>query len=444
MPEVRPVQLLAENRRQEAKWAEVEGQKPPEFSLEGIATRVREAWRSGASFDAVRRSDRRWLPYVLFYPANAQEQWLAADKKVVAALLRELHRTPRLIPVTIRQLLLRYPSQLSSFELLRAGLRESLTQRELLALAPWRRRIEAYPLLHADGPALFAGVLFDTTKSAEQVLQDAGFDEELVRGEFMRLAVVSGLAAREADLASGESIDDFEAWLSPAVSRGALRFPQDAHVVAHSVLRPHLRRGIGPSQREQIQRVVVRYLKDPRFDRGLWQRVEPDCVALLKRWMVGETLDGFFRLIAKDALEHHWRFRQAFWGAYFKKGMIHDAWVILGEDARRAARRVWADIPQHASLMGAGDASQSVLLLRIGTLTIAEWSHNGRCRVWRDGVKGAPKFHRAEYDRAELKGRADFEISHMGSTAYSWQLKLADYIRRETQCDVRQTEYRVR
>lgn len=444
LPELQPVQLLAVNRRQEALWAEAEAQKPPGFSLDGIAGRVRSSWKGTASFDGIRRSDRRWLAYVMFYPSNAQEQWLASEKRFVSVLLREFQRSPRLIPVTLRQLLLRYPSELSTFELLRVGLRESLRQRELFALAQWRRRIEVYSLLEADGPNRFADALFDSTRTPEEVLRDAGLDEELATGEFVRLAVNAGLAALESDLRSGEAVHDLETRLRPIASRGLLRFPQDAHVLAHSVLRPHVRRGATTAQREQIQRIVIRHLKDPRFDRGLWQRVEPHCEALLKLWMVGETLDGFFRLIAKDALEHHWRYRQAFWAAYFTKGMIHDAWVVLGEDARRAARRVWSDIPEHASLSGAGDPSQSVLLLKIGALTIAEWSHNGRCRVWRDGARSAPKFHAAHYDRTDLKRPSDFEISHMGSASYSWQLRLAEFIRRETQCDVRQSEYRVR
>ena len=124
--------------------------------------------------------------------------------------------------------------------------------------------------------------------------------------------------------------------------------------------------------------------------------------------------------------------------------MIVDAWVVLGEDARRAARNVWSEVPKHASLSGAGDASQSVLLLRVGSLTIAEWSHNGRCRVWQDGARSAPRFHAASYAKTDLRNAPDFEIAHMASDSYSWQMKLADYIRRETQCDVRQPEYKVR
>ena len=47
---------------------------------------------------------------------------------------------------------------------------------------------------------------------------------------------------------------------------------------------------------------------------------------------------------------------------------------------------------QPGRLSGASP-EQSVLLLRMSGVTIAEWSHNGSCRMWLDGNKDAPKLY---------------------------------------------------
>jgi hypothetical protein len=46
---------------------------------------------------------------------------------------------------------------------------------------------------------------------------------------------------------------------------------------------------------------------------------------------------------------------------------------------------------------------QSVLLMRLGDLVIAEWSHNGAMRFWKADSKAAPEFHLTDYNGADLR-----------------------------------------
>jgi hypothetical protein len=47
--------------------------------------------------------------------------------------------------------------------------------------------------------------------------------------------------------------------------------------------------------------------------------------------------------------------------------------------------------------------NQSVLLMRLGDLVIAEWSHSGAMRFWKSGSKDAPEFHLKEYNASDLR-----------------------------------------
>src|SRR5207253_11110998 len=81
------------------------------------------------------------------------------------------------------------------------------------------------------------------------------------------------------------------------------------------------------------------------------------------------------------------------------------------ENAELEARRRWREMPAHGRLAG-GDPDHCVLLLRIGTAVIAEWSHNGTCRVWLENDKYCPKFYRNQYSRAELRSNPGYEQRH--------------------------------
>jgi hypothetical protein len=75
---------------------------------------------------------------------------------------------------------------------------------------------------------------------------------------------------------------------------------------------------------------------------------------------------------------------------------------------------------------------------------VAEVSHTGKCRIWKDGNKNAPPMHKESYRLMELEQPSDFEKVHSGSATYVWQGQVADFIRSSTGIAVNKALWRQR
>lgn len=176
-----------------------------------------------------------------------------------------------------------------------------------------------------------------------------------------------------------------------------------------------------PFQTEQpppnVQRIlmncIVEKFKDPRihiwpipFGRNGEARRDA-CVSTLRRWLSIEYLDLFIKVIESTAVDRQFKPRKNYWLNYFENDKISDVTLVLASDADKIVRKMRtqvenADFMQWAKLNQAlGD--QSVLLMRIGDLIIAEWSHNGAMRFWKATDKHAPQFHLREYLGSQLR-----------------------------------------
>lgn len=159
--------------------------------------------------------------------------------------------------------------------------------------------------------------------------------------------------------------------------------------------------------------VLVKQFGDPRISE--WPRLNgrdgarrrEDCLMTIKRWLSIEYLDLFIKIIEKTAVDHQFAPRKKFWLRYFEKGIISDLTLILASDANSVARRTQGQSVESEYMKWASLKSQpdhSVLLMRLGDLVIAEWSHDGALRFWKAGSKSAPLFHKNEYSARELRG----------------------------------------
>ena len=179
----------------------------------------------------------------------------------------------------------------------------------------------------------------------------------------------------------------------------------------------------------------MRHLSDPRISmRGGWMGISEQIRHVMFRWLVGLELRDFFRLLDETALDRHWRYRKAFWSAYLDQDYISDAWVTLGPEAAKIAHRKLEGGNKGAGMLwGNGvKANHSVLIMRIDSITIAEWSHNGTCRFWLDGNKHAPKLYQEDYSRRGLMNGADFEQRHSSADRGAWQDSVAHWIKDNT------------
>jgi hypothetical protein len=159
--------------------------------------------------------------------------------------------------------------------------------------------------------------------------------------------------------------------------------------------------------------VLVTKFGDPRIrvwpsPRGRDGELRRDaCVATIKRWLSIEYLDLFIKIIEATAEDRQFKPRKNFWLKYFEKGVVSDLTLVLAADAGNIARRMRgqkddAEYMQWANL-NLALPNQSVLLMRLGDLIIAEWSHNGAMRFWKADDRSAPVFHLREYSGSSLR-----------------------------------------
>jgi len=173
-----------------------------------------------------------------------------------------------------------------------------------------------------------------------------------------------------------------------------------------------------------------------------WRGVSDQARDVLARWLTGDTLRTFIHVLERTA-DEIWRYRQKFWMAYHDAGHIDEAWLALGRDALELASR-HSSAPrgtEFARLEGAVQANQSVLLLKIGSMTFTEWSHVGSLRAFKEDTKESPRLYQSEYLGAKLRAAPslDFhedgrspELRHLHSESGWWQRRARDFIRRRT------------
>ena len=201
----------------------------------------------------------------------------------------------------------------------------------------------------------------------------------------------------------------------------------------------------------RIRNFFLAALGDPRFEKNIgWRRVADRHRQTLVRWMNAASVRQFFDIVTDtmrtDDERRMWKYRRKFWTSYLDE--VRDAWVVFGPDAERLARRRAHEtgddsFRKFARFSSSGaQSTHAALLLKIGDLTIVEWSHSGKCRIWSSSTGVAPKAYEDDYPVFELRN-GEWETSHHGNERYSWQFKVASKIRAHTGISKRQLSYRV-
>ena len=211
-----------------------------------------------------------------------------------------------------------------------------------------------------------------------------------------------------------------------------------------------------PAERKnRLQLIFTNSFLDPRIKNAEeWPEIidkfgggpfRKKCISLFKKWLIFDTIDLFLKVIAKHAPDEQFEPRRNLWKSYFDQECIIDAHIILGKDAAKTAGSLKGEDQSAIGLRfgefssGAG-ADQSVLLMRIENLIVAEWSHNGKFRAWHDDASYKPELHKegGYYDASELRkdsneilqvnGDYGDGIVHLGD----WVGRVERYINEET------------
>lgn len=212
---------------------------------------------------------------------------------------------------------------------------------------------------------------------------------------------------------------------------------------ADAMLVPWAKARVSDEMKRELLDFFLKQYGDPRVDRARefqWGGVSERAISVILGWLAGDSLRDFM-LILKNTADEIWRFREKFWMAYYDRGFIDEAWLVLGQGAVFQARRNSdPKKPMYYGELRGASFDQSVLLLKIGGLIFTEWSHNGSLRAYRESDKFAPRLYKAGYHAADLKivESLDFhdgmnlqpQLRHINSEGGNWQRKARDFIRR--------------
>lgn len=335
------------------------------------------------------------------------------DEQLVSTVLREVHlrRDPRLTRAIFKALLASYSPGPK-----RAMLQEFLVPRFSDLSVEIQRFCRSSEVLNGDGNLVGLADELAQTGNVAYLCISKGITSNILStsyGHALKLASVGSALA----VGRSETIKRMFDWALAGV-RGVPT--SDFYEVC---LAPFQRAAPQADVQKLVLSVLVKQFGDPRISE--WPRLNgrdgarrrDNCLITIKRWLSIEYLDLFIKIIEKTAVDHQFAPRKKFWLRYFEGGFISDLTLILASDANSVARRTQGQGVESEYMKWAGLKSQpdhSVLLMRLGDLVIAEWSHDGALRFWKAGSKSAPQFHQSEYSARELRGDSLKVRTHNG------------------------------
>jgi hypothetical protein len=430
--------------------------REPELGiLEAVRRRLRQALFDGGNPEY---RDLKRAPWILWQGDPPAINFPGLLDRVVGQAMRSPRALRYLIEAWLRDFSLQAPGVAPAGLAIQRLLADSTDVR----LDLWRSAQGRFRLFDAaEGPASLAGAVLSGLEPVETVLNAAGFsDETRVVSGYLRTTQSELLARVPAALRGPRASEQIERAFQFLSNGKQLRFDDCRAAVANALCQPWLNDGRQPDTDLQlaVKDFLVERIGNPQLRAGSWSGAEKEA-ALIRGWLARASLQVFFGLIKDYALDAHWTYREAFWSACLQRGVIDDAWLALGANVNASARARQGLGTAFGRLEGAGaSADQSILLLRIGPLTIAEWSHNGKLRAWT--ADQGPRLGRVSYTRPDLikpclqfpndpmRGwRLDSDTSgltHAGSATGSWQRRAAALLARHASVALTPPEWRPR
>lgn len=306
---------------------------------------------------------------------------------------------------------------------------------------------EAYALLDpSSAPTRLAGPMLDLAVSPETLPERIGIRRLQISPLYAHALAAAARAAGD----GGQGRDAFERLFALA------RFSKPTDPQLGSVTLPAtIKRTLPPAlllpfesadppegAKKAILAFMVDEFGDPRLPGMRWPDMNGDererSERVVKRWLAIESLDVFIRIIEQTA-DPKFLERRDFWMPYFKGGSVTDVCLVLGTRAAGLAnsmKRRGRDLAHlRWSKLSGASSDQSVLLMRMGDLTIAEWSHSGALRFFARENQHKPELHKLDYTATGLRNSSSsFQNSRTGTAADSiyhtngWQALAAHVI----------------
>jgi hypothetical protein len=390
---------------------------------------------------AMSRRDLRRLIGELWGDSRCERVAPAVLEAAIAADAKSIDR------MVLTAYLRHFPSRHPAFEPLRKASALTASRRDW----PWHARGETWLLWDAQaGPKQVAAALLEQDEPAA-VLRAAGLDGDLAHGAFVGEAIEA--ACEHVARLDGNAAQALGQRLISLFDTMAIA-GHDA-MLAWALLAPWHSAKPDKAHVQAVSRLLSDRIGDPRLAQARWVTLEAELTArgralsgsiaaTLRHWLTEATVRAFFAIVRQTTdRADQWDAREAFWLAYLDQGAIREAWFAFGRRAEaRAGVLAREEDVRYGRVSGGADPSHSALLMTIGDMRVAEWSHNGSCRFWPDLHTGttslssrrmaAPRLYEPEYDGNRLRtmdGPRAFErLSHVSG----WQRNFAAVIHRHT------------
>lgn len=305
----------------------------------------------------------------------------------------------------------------------------------------WHDRARQYRLfLVNEAPLRLAETVLHNGMTVDRVLEDIGLPEASTTGALVECSFAAAcvLVSRSDQSKTVALQKRLMAWATRGSRFGYEKlFP----LYVSALLDPWATSEPTEEHRRAIIGALEEYAGDPRVQPAKWNIVKdraPSAYAILLRWLTKASVYQFFDIVDRVADQRMWSYRRAFWTSYLEAGHIEQAWVVFGANGQRIARQSAKDSGDKGLMYfgklapgGGRSPDHAALAMKIGDLTIAEWSHNGKYNIWPKGARGAPTLFKNDYEVDELR-HAPIDGSHTASESFGWQQTVAAVIKKQT------------
>lgn len=238
------------------------------------------------------------------------------------------------------------------------------------------------------------------------------------------------LLAPKLKQADKKAFSQVKNWLRPNLEN---KMGAGYHLGIQAILEPFIKSDPDNETKKDLLTFLVDNYGDPRLETIRWAGVNKDCIDVVHRWLTGESLKTFFKIISRFDGSDMWEPRRVFWEMLYDRGWIRDAWPILNPEGVRYARELAAKDENSNFLSGYGKINETYedqtcyFAMKIGKLLVVEGSHSFAIRFFQEGNRSATQMYNKSYSRTDLvirKPPADERITHNGD----WQSRAEKYL----------------
>jgi hypothetical protein len=327
------------------------------------------------------------------------------------------------------------------------ALRIYLLERQECLSPRWKERIRQYGLLDKDPGEYFGNLFFKFDNSFSEGLLSAGITGILLTSGIGKrvFKAVSQKLGHSGWTQRDDALDIFNRFKRYIFQEDKLIFAASINQreLCFALLEPCINGDPNDAVLREIRNLLIIQYSDPRVNSGRWSNVDQRHVQVLRRWLTKQSMGLLIEVLNRTADDNHWDVRNDFWKFYLDNDYVSEAWVVFGSDAFQHAKDLVKKNPEFtASNFGrfqiggrSVQSNHSVLLMRIGDVIVAEWTHDGRVRLWDSSSSRRPKFYQITYLPEALRGASpkytsDDEYSH--DRPGNWMRKVDKFVRART------------